>query len=150
MASTQGPDEGTDPRGVPGSQSFDLERGAGEHRCGHGIVRESTFLTDAVTTMEGDENTYRPHGLFDGEPGTHGDLKHVTADGDIHDLYSKESGYKFGVGDRVLIKTAGSGGYRDPYDRPAQRVYEYYLDGLVYAETARASYGVVIEDGQVD
>ena len=124
--------------------------GAGRYRGGHGIVRETRFQTDAIMTMEGDGNTYRPHGLFGGTGGTHGDLQHITADGDVIDLYSKESGYKFAAGDRVLIKTASSGGYGDPYDRPAERVLRDYEDGLVSAETAREDYGVVIQDGRVD
>jgi N-methylhydantoinase B len=124
--------------------------GAGRTRGGHGIERQSTFLTDAVMTMEGDGNTYRPHGLFGGEGGTHGDLQHITADGDVIDLHSKESGYKFGEGDSVLIKTASGGGYGDPHERPAEQVYEDYLDDLVDAETARKSYGVVIEDDELD
>jgi N-methylhydantoinase B len=124
--------------------------GAGRTRGGHGIERRSTFLTDAVMTMEGDGNTYRPHGLFGGEEGTHGDLQHITADGEVIDLHSKESGYKFGEGDSVLIKTASGGGYGHPHERPAEQVYEDYLDDLVDEETARKAYGVVIEDGELD
>jgi N-methylhydantoinase B len=124
--------------------------GAGRTRGGHGIVRESQFLTDAVMTMEGDGNTYRPHGLFGGSEGTHGDLKHIKADGEVLDLHSKESGYKFEANDRVLIKTASGGGYGDPHERPADTVYEDYLDGLVSETDAREEYGVVIEDGTLD
>lgn len=124
--------------------------GAGEHRGGLGIVRESTFLTDAVMTMEGDGNTYRPHGLFGGTDGTHGSLKHITADGEVLDLHSKESGHKFDAGDSVHIETASGGGYGDPHDRPAELVYENYLDGIISAEMAREDYGVVIEDGDLD
>ncbi|WP_440767124.1 hydantoinase B/oxoprolinase family protein [Natronorubrum sp. DTA7] len=124
--------------------------GAGRTRGGHGIVRESRFLTDAVMTMEGDGNSYRPHGLFGGGEGTHGDLQHIKADGEVLDLHSKESGYKFEADDRVLIKTASGGGYGDPHERPADTVYEDYLDGLVSATDAREEYGVVIEDGTLD
>jgi N-methylhydantoinase B len=124
--------------------------GAGEFRGGHGIVRESTFLTEAVMTMEGDGNTYRPHGLFGGTEGTHGDLQHVTSEGEVLDLHSKESGYRFGAGDSVLVKTASGGGYGDPHDRPAERVYEDYRDDLIDADTAREAYGVAIVDGELD
>lgn len=124
--------------------------GAGRHRGGHGIVRQSTFLTDAVMTMEGDGNTYRPHGLFGGSDGTQGDLKHIKANGEVIDLYSKESGYKFEAGDSVRIQTASGGGYGDPYDRPAERVLKEYRDGLVSKEQAREEYGVVIDEDGID
>jgi N-methylhydantoinase B len=124
--------------------------GAGRHRGGHGIVRESTFLTDAVMTMEGDGNTYRPHGLFGGTEGTQGDLKHIKADGEVIDLYSKESGYKFEAGDTVHIKTASGGGYGDPHERPAEQVLRDYQDGLIDREQAREEYGVFIVDGEID
>jgi N-methylhydantoinase B len=124
--------------------------GAGRHRGGHGIVRRSTFLTDAVMTMEGDGNTYRPHGLFGGTEGTQGDLKHIKADGEVIDLHSKESGYKFDAGDSVHIETASGGGYGDPHERPAEQVLEDYRDGLISKEMAQKEYGVVIEDGEVD
>lgn len=124
--------------------------GAGRHRGGHGIVRQSTFLTDAVMTMEGDGNTYRPHGLFGGSDGTQGDLKHIKANGEVIDLYSKESGYKFEAGDSVRIQTASGGGYGDPYDRPAERVLKEYRDGLVSKEQAREEYGVIIDEDGID
>jgi N-methylhydantoinase B len=124
--------------------------GAGRHRGGIGIVRESRFLTDAVMTMEGDGNTYRPHGLFGGTDGTHGDLKHIRADGEVVDLNSKESGYKFAEGDRVLIKTASGGGYGDPHERSAEQVYEDYLDGLLDEQMALDAYDVVVADGELD
>jgi N-methylhydantoinase B len=124
--------------------------GAGRHRGGHGIVRESTFHNDAVMTMEGDGNTYRPHGLFGGTEGTQGDLKHIKADGEVIDLYSKESGYKFEAGDTVHIKTASGGGYGDPYERPAEQVLYDYQDGLIDREQAREDYGVIISDGKID
>ena len=42
------------------------------------------------------------------------------------------------------------GGYGDPRRRDPQKVLEDVIDGLVTAEAARASYGVVIQDGRVD
>lgn len=101
-------------------------------------------------TMEGDGNTYRPHGLFGGGDGTQGDLKHIKADGEVIDLHSKESGYKFEAGDSVHIETASGGGYGDPHERPVEDVFNDYQDGLITAEIAREGYGVVITDGEVD
>ena len=124
--------------------------GAGQTRGGHGIVRRSTFLTDAVMTMEGDGNMYRPHGLFGGGEGTQGDLKHIKADGDVIDLHSKESGYKFEAGDSVFIKTASGGGYGNPHERPAEQVLEDYLDGLISKQQADEEYGVVISDDELN
>ena len=44
-----------------------------------------------------------------------------------------------------------SGGYGDPHDRPAERVYDDWRDDMITRETARRDYSVVItDDGELD
>jgi N-methylhydantoinase B len=124
--------------------------GAGRHRGGHGIEREMTFLTPVTITCEGDGNTYGSWGFDGGHGGPPGRLKHITADGDVKELPSKVSGYKFDTDDRFSIRTINGGGYGDPFDRPAETVYEDYLDGLIDETTAKETYGVVVTDEGVD
>jgi N-methylhydantoinase B len=60
------------------------------------------------------------------------------------------SGYKFESGDRFSITSINGGGYGDPHDRPVEKVYEDYLNGLITESVAAEDYGVVISDGEVD
>ncbi|MGM0716207.1 MAG: hydantoinase B/oxoprolinase family protein [Halobacteriota archaeon] len=124
--------------------------GAGRHRGGHGIEREMTFLSPTTITCEGDGNKYGSWGFQGGKGGTPGSLQHIKADGEVIDLPSKVSGYKFETGDRFSIQTINGGGYGDPSERPVEKVHEDYLDGLITEEIARDDYRVVIENGEVD
>lgn len=124
--------------------------GAGEFRGGHGHKREMTFLSESTITIEGDGNKYGSWGFEGGKGGPTGELKHITSDGEVIELPSKVSGYKFEAGDRFSIKSINGGGYGDPYDRPVEKVYEDYLDGFITEEVAAEDYGVIIEDGEID
>lgn len=124
--------------------------GAGKFRGGHAHTREVEFLSDATITIEGDGNTYGSWGFAGGKGGPSGELKHIKPDGEVIELPSKVSGYKFEDGDRFSIKGINAGGYGDPHERPVEKVLEDYQDDLITAEVAREDYGVVIEDGTVD
>jgi len=124
--------------------------GAGEFRGGHGHERGVTFLSESTITIEGDGNKYGSWGFKGGKESPSGELKHIKSDGEVINLPSKVSGYRFETGDRFLIKSINGGGYGDPYDRPVEKVYEDYLNGLVTEEVAAEDYGVVIEDGEID
>jgi N-methylhydantoinase B len=55
------------------------------------------------------------------------------------------------AGDRIVFKTAGSGGWGDPLDRDAEIVARDVRYDLVSAEKAEADYGVVLtRDNKVD
>lgn len=124
--------------------------GAGEFRGGHGHEREVTFLSESTITIEGDGNEYGSWGFKGGKGGTSGELKHIKADGEVIELPSKVSGYKFESGDRFSITSINGGGYGDPHDRSVEKVYEDYLNGLITKSVAAEDYGVVISDGEVD
>jgi N-methylhydantoinase B len=53
-------------------------------------------------------------------------------------------------GDVVTIRTAGAGGYGDPFARDVDAVLDDVRRGLVSVDAAASSYGVVIVDGAVD
>ncbi len=54
-------------------------------------------------------------------------------------------------GDMLVYRTAGGGGWKDRFDRPAETVARDVSFGLVSVEGAKANYGVVLAaDGSVD
>jgi N-methylhydantoinase B len=150
--------------------------GAGRHRGGHGVCRETTFLVDTVMSTEGDGKHHTPWGAFGGEDGDGAAMYHLrTADEDgsdatfysrrdqspdkmnfgddveeMKELYTKVTGHEFEPGDHFIVRSAMSGGYGDPYERPVEQVYNDYRDDLISDEIAREEYGVVIEDGELD
>lgn len=46
----------------------------------------------------------------------------------------------------LIYRTAGGGGWKDPLDRPVERVEADVARGLVSEEKARSDYGVVIDE----
>src|SRR6476620_7412159 len=54
------------------------------------------------------------------------------------------------AGEVVVIRTTGGGGWGDPLDRPYEEVARDVAWRKVSVEAAASSYGVVIDEGQVD
>ena len=63
---------------------------------------------------------------------------------------SKIDNLKVGPGDRVIFRTAGSGGWGDPLDRPPAHVARDVRYGIVSAGRARSDYGVVLTGRTID
>jgi N-methylhydantoinase B len=79
----------------------------------------------------------------------------VLVDNDhLHDGDGKHVGMfrgDFAPGEIISNRTAGGGGYGNPYDRDPERVLEDYRDGYVTREAAYDQYGVAISDnGRID
>jgi N-methylhydantoinase B len=73
--------------------------------------------------------------------------------GAIHDFDTpgKVGGHVLYEGDRVVLRSAGGGGYGDPLQRPAERVADDVGLGFVSPRAAERLYGVVlVADGSVD
>jgi N-methylhydantoinase B len=47
-------------------------------------------------------------------------------------------------GSRIILQTAGAGGYGDPYRRDPQRVRQDVIEGFISVERAKEAYGVVL------
>jgi N-methylhydantoinase B len=63
----------------------------------------------------------------------------------------KVSSYPVCKGDRVILQSAGGGGYGDPLERNPALVCADVADGYVSVERAAAVYGVILrEDGSCD
>jgi len=117
--------------------------GAGRQRGGLGIEREYLVLEGEVTfTHRGERHFCSPSGAFGGEPGMRARTVIYRANGDEEIVQSKLVTRLF-VGDRVLIETAGGGGFGDPRERDRELVKADVANGKVSKEKATAIYGSV-------
>lgn len=82
--------------------------GAGEHRGGHGIVREFEFLEPATVTLLTERRNNPPWGLHGGRPGKPGRNR---LNGRM--LQAKQM-ISVKAGDKLSIETAGGGGWGEP------------------------------------
>ena len=65
--------------------------------------------------------------------------------GDVrHDLRWKFSNVVLEIGDQILLRTPGGGGYGDPSERDPALVLEDVRDLLLEPEDAREMYGVAV------
>ena len=119
--------------------------GPGEWRGGCGIERSWTLLsTSATLSILAERTKIRPWGLRGGSPGALGEYMLRRSDGSITRLPSKCT-VPLEVGDTLIIRTPGGGGYGDPLKRRPDLVLRDVLNGLVSPEAAEREYGVVID-----
>ena len=124
--------------------------GAGRFRGGLAIERSWRCLTpDTSLIVRSDRQDHAPYALAGGEGGACSENLLVHADGTSERLPPMFS-TTIGVGDVFHHRTAGGGGFGDPRSRPAAEVAADVREEKVSAEAARARYGVVVVDGQVD
>jgi N-methylhydantoinase B len=125
--------------------------GAGKYRGGTGsIIEFETFSPyTTITSRAMERYLFPPAGRMGGMPGTTGftilnpDSNHERDIGKIDIL-------EMNAGDALRIGTQGGGGFGDPLERQAEKVWDDVLDGYVSQETARGTYGVIGTDGKVD
>ena len=92
--------------------------GAGKFRGGLGLVREYEILHGTVIfTHRGERHSHPARGLMGGEPGGKAYSKIKRYDGKEIVIKSKIV-ETLRIGDRILVQTAGGGGYGRPADRP--------------------------------
>ncbi|MGH3046551.1 MAG: hydantoinase B/oxoprolinase family protein, partial [Gaiellaceae bacterium] len=70
------------------------------------------------------------------------------ADGTEELLPSKCDEIQVQPGDVLVYRTAGGGGWKDPLDRPVERVEADVAKGLISREKAEREYGVVVGDAE--
>jgi N-methylhydantoinase B len=80
-----------------------------------------------------------PWGLEGGEPGATGRVEVVRHDGARATLLKGET--QLAAGDRVLLSTAGGGGFGAPRTRCADALADDLAQGYVSPEAARTRYG---------
>jgi len=125
-------------------EEYEIRRGsagAGKYRGGMGARRVYRILEDDVMfNAYSDRFRIAPWGLFGGKPGARSQFTVERGGQTIH-LASKVN-FPLQRGDRLIIETAGAGGYGDPRQRDREAVLRDIEHGLLSADEARELYGV--------
>jgi len=129
------------------ARSYSLRNGsagAGEQRGGLGVAYDYQINVNGEFTVALDRDKFPPYGLFGGGEGVSGGLV-VNPGSNREETFSRASGVKVPSGTVLSHRTAGGGGYGDPYKRAAHAVLEDVIDEYFSVEDARKLYGVVID-----
>ena len=89
-----------------------------------------------------------PWGILGGKPGRRSEKILRRVDGSEERLPSKCDEVRVEPGDMLIYRTAGGGGWKDPFDRPQEKVEADVAKGLVSAAKAESDYGVVLGDAE--
>jgi N-methylhydantoinase B len=115
--------------------------GAGAFRGGLGVVREYEILDGDVSfSHRGERHFSSAPGLRGGMPGAKAYSVIRRVDGSEEVIPSKIV-TTLCKGDRLIIETAGGGGYGSPRERPNEQVLDDVRNGKVTGEAACAVYG---------
>jgi N-methylhydantoinase B len=117
--------------------------GAGRWRGGVGITREIEALGHTATLGgRGDRMRIRPWGLQGGGEARGSVYFKKLRDGSTEILPSKFQGIQLGPGERIVIETAGGGGYGPANERMAEHVRNDVVNGFISAKKARSEYKI--------
>jgi N-methylhydantoinase B len=122
--------------------------GAGEHRGGLGQVMEIGSAENMPFGISPtfDRVVFPARGRLGGKPGAAGNIEII--DGKTLPPKAHSS---IPAGERLRVSMPGGGGYGDPHKRPAAKVAEDVMLGLVSIKAARELYGVAVSaDGVLD
>ncbi len=115
--------------------------GAGAFRGGLGVVREYEVLEGDVSfSHRGERHFSAAGGLAGGAEGAKARSQIRRADGSVEEIPSKTV-TTLHPGDRVVVATAGGGGYGDPGRRATLQVEDDVRNGKVSPDAARRLYG---------
>jgi len=93
----------------------------------------------------GDRARIKPWGLEGGGEASGSRYLKIRRDGSLEELPSKFQGILLENGERIVIETAGGGGWGDPKKRDPERVRRDCEKGVISLERARKEYGVAIK-----
>jgi len=120
--------------------------GAGERRGGVGITREIEAIDHFATLGgRGDRVNIKPWGLEGGKEASGSKYYKRLRDGERISLRSKFQGVILKPGERIVIETAGGGGWGDPHARDSELVKRDIVDRLITLKRAQEAYGVAID-----
>ncbi len=115
--------------------------GPGRYRGGLGAWLEYEILEGEMTiTYRGERHFCQAAGAEAGGPGGFASAEIVHTDGSVHSIPSKEVA-RMVAGERLIIRTAGGGGFGDPKARPPAQVRADIENGKVTAASAASDYG---------
>jgi len=122
--------------------------GPGLHRGGCGIEKIYLLQEPGEVAIHDDRETVPPWGINGGRYGGTSS-KYILRNGESEPerIPSKFDALKVEPGDRIIYRTAGSGGWGDPYERDPEAVARDVAYDLVSTEVAEMEYGVVLDGG---
>jgi len=97
----------------------------------------------------GDGMKFAPYGLNGGHQGSLNKGVFLHTEKPVI-MESKEAPRRVAKGDQVILNSSGGGGWGNPLDRPAEKVYDDVLDEIITIKTAVDIYGVVITEEGID
>src|SRR5579871_6902687 len=126
--------------------------GAGLHRGGTGIEKVYRILEPGKVSIHDDREVVPPWGINGGQfGGTSSKWLIKAGESEMRRIPSKIDNLTVAAGDRIVFRTAGAGGWGDPFDRDPELVARDARYDLVSPEQARSGYGVVLtDDNKVD
>lgn len=125
--------------------------GAGLHRGGCGIEKVYVLLEDGEVSIHDDREVIPPWGVNGGlHGGTSSKWIQRVGSEQLERLPSKIDLLKVKAGDKVFYRTAGSGGWGDPLERPLDKVVRDVRHDLISVEQAQDAYGVVFDGASAD
>jgi len=124
--------------------------GAGRQRGGLGVRRDYEFYgDDASFSLLTDRQRSGPWGIFGGHSASASRFVR-NPDTPRETSLSSKSTTSLDPGERVSVRTPGGGGYGAPDERDPQAVLADVRDGKVSTDKARAVYGVVVENDELN
>jgi N-methylhydantoinase B len=123
--------------------------GPGEFRGGLGMTREMTILDHATIGLATERKTMRPWGLKGGKPGGNSDCWMFSPNHEKQTLPSKVT-TSVEPGTRIILRTAGGGGYGNPFNRNPEKTRKDVEEALISIDRARSEYGVVINSDTLE
>ena len=136
------------PLRVDGYTSITDSGGAGFHRGGNGIEKRYVYLEPGELSIHDDRWLTYPWGILGGKPGRRSEKILVRKQQGPQRLPSKCDEVQVQPGDMLIYRTAGGGGWKNPLDRPMERVESDVSKGLVSKEKAERDYGVIVGDAK--
>ncbi|MBV9523337.1 MAG: hydantoinase B/oxoprolinase family protein, partial [Alphaproteobacteria bacterium] len=125
--------------------------GPGRRRVGCGVIREIEVLAEeAMLSIRIDSVENPPWGVGGGQSGRGGRCLLNPGRADERALPPLGDGILARRGDVIRIETGGGGGWGHPFEREPERVLEDVRGGFVSAESARAEYGVALDEDGLD
>jgi N-methylhydantoinase B len=121
--------------------------GAGKRRGGVGITREIEAIGHTATLGgRGDRTRMKPWGMEGGHEARGSRYYKKLGNNDVVPIPSKFQGVLLGPGDRIVIETAGGGGWGDPKEREPEFVRSDVVNGFISVGRAREIYGVAVDE----
>lgn len=115
--------------------------GAGQYRGGLGLLREYEMLAeDASINVRGDRTVFPPQGAAGGHDASRAAYFLETENGEKRPIPSKYSD-RIRRGQRLLVTTAGGGGWGDPHRRARTQIINDLKEGMISPERSREDYG---------